>query len=99
MPGKLPPHRVEAGVDPLPDRVRAAPLSEPRAYRPCHKPAGAIAIVAMQPIHPKEQVSSRRLRDAERLPAERGSQFGFERLAVRAGHRGRHPSPGRKRRV
>ena len=30
-------------------------LREPRTYRPCHKPAGAGAIVAMQPIHPKEQ--------------------------------------------
>jgi hypothetical protein len=37
----------------------------------------------------KEQdISLRRLRDAERLPAERGSQFGFERLAIRAVHRG-----------
>lgn len=71
---------------------------EPRAYRPCHKPAGAGAIVAMQPIHPKEQdLSLRRLRDALCLPAERGSQFGFEALALGAGHhRGRHPSLGQK---
>ena len=79
------------GADPLLDRVLAAPLvkrehGEPRAHRPCNKPAGAGAIVAMQPIHPKEQdVGLRRLRDALRLPAERGFQFGFECLAVRAG--------------
>jgi hypothetical protein len=71
---------------------------EPRAYRPCHKPAGAGVIVVMQPIHPKEQdVGLRRLGDAERLPAERGSQFRFECLALGAGHhRGRYPSLGQK---
>jgi hypothetical protein len=50
------------------------------------KPAGAVAIVAMQPCEPQQQdLGLRRLRDAERPPAERLPQLVFKHppLAVR----------------
>jgi len=66
---------------------------EPHTYGPCHEPAGAVAIVAVQAIHPKEQsLGLRRLRDPERSSAQHLPQLALKRPPLAARHPGNAPN-------